>query len=293
MDNNVKKLKNKLVKNGFEGVDCTEWRNSVRLEGELDDWGKVVRAGKIASKFGYKAVINDIVLQGFSAPEIKRASIEDASLAELKPDVLIICGGVTGCAIARELSKYSLDILLLEKESDVALHASSRNDGMIHPGIASHPGTLRGEMNVRGNFLFTELCKDLSVPFERYGSLVLYSSHAFGLLLTPIFARREKLLGIEGHKISRSQLEKIEPNITDEAVGAFEYPSSGVLSPYKLTVSLADNAVENGVRVSLDTIVKSLETKDKKITGVVTNRGTVRPKLVINAAGVFADQIAG
>ncbi len=293
MDNNVKKLKSKLIKNGFEGIECSEWRSSVRLEGEFDDWQKIVRAGKSAAKFGYKAVINDISLKGFTAPDIKRPSKEDNSLAELKPDVLIIGGGVIGCSIARELSKSALDIVLVEKESDVALQTSSRNDGMIHPGIASHPGTLRGEMNVRGNFLYTDLCKDLSVPFERYGSLVLFSSRAFGMLLTPVFARREKLLGIEGHKILRSRLEEIEPNITDEAVGAFEYPSSGVLSPYKLTVALADNAVENGVKVSLNTIVKSMETQNGKITGVVTNKGILRPKLVINAAGVFADQIAG
>ena len=293
MENKTGSIKKALIKKGFQSIECSEWRKSVRLEGELDDWQKIVQAGKIAAKFGYKAVVNDISLKGFTAPDIKKPSKTDESLAELKPDVLIIGGGVIGCSIARELSKSALDILLVDKESDVAMHASSRNDGMIHPGIASHPGTLRGEMNVRGNYLYTELCRELSVPFERYGSLVLFSSKAFGMLLLPVFARREKLLGIEGRKISRRRLEKIEPNITDEAVGAFEYPSSGVLSPYKLTVALADNAVENGVKISLETIVQSMEVENGKITGVVTNRGTVRPKLVINAAGVFADKIAG
>ncbi len=293
MENKTGSIKKALIKKGFQSIECSEWRKSVRLEGELDDWQKIVQAGKIAAKFGYKAVVNDISLKGFTAPDIKKPSKTDESLAELKPDVLIIGGGVIGCSIARELSKSALDILLVDKESDVAMHASSRNDGMIHPGIASHPGTLRGEMNVRGNYLYTELCRELSVPFERYGSLVLFSSKAFGMLLLPVFARREKLLGIEGRKISRRRLEEIEPNITDEAVGAFEYPSSGVLSPYKLTVALADNAVENGVKISLETIVQSMEVENGKITGVVTNRGTVRPKLVINAAGVFADKIAG
>jgi glycerol-3-phosphate dehydrogenase len=292
MDKRTEKLKKNLAKNGFADIECSEWRSSVRLEGERESWDKVVRAGKIAAKAGFKAVVNDITLKGFTLPPIKEPSIKDSSLEGLAPDVLIIGGGVIGCAIARELSKYAMDIILLEKESDIAMHTSSRNDGMIHPGIASHPGTLRGEMNVRGNLLYTDLCRDLSVPFERYGSLVLYSSEMFGMVLAPIFARRERLLGIEGHKISRRRLEEIEPNITDKAVGAFEYPSSGVLSPYKLTVALADNAVENGVRFSLDTIVKSIESKDGKITGVTTNRGVLRPRLVINAAGVYADTIA-
>lgn len=288
----IEKLNKKLIKKGFEGIECSEWRRSVKLEGELDDWKRIVAAGKLAAKFDYKAVINNITLKGFTPPPIKEPAAKDNALEALTPDVLIIGGGVIGCAIARELSKYKLDILLVEKESDVALHASSRNDGMIHPGIASHPGTLRGEMNVRGNELYTQLCKDLSVPFERYGSLILFSSHTFGLILSLVFARRERLLGIQGHKISRSRLVEIEPNITDKAVGAFEYPSSGVLSPYKLTAALADNAVENGAKISLNTIVKSIQTKTGKITGVVTNRGIIRPRVVINAAGVFADQIA-
>jgi len=293
MENRLIKLNKAFSKNSFTGIECTEWRSSVRLEGEYDDWNRIVKAGKLAAKAGYKAVVNDIKLSGFTPPPVKEPGVKDNTLEGLTPDVLVIGGGVIGCAIARELSKRKLDILLLEKESDVALQTSSRNDGMIHPGIASHPGTLRGEMNVRGNFLYTDLCRDLSVPFERYGSLILYSSKAFGLLLTPLFARREKLLGIEGRKISRRRLVEIEPNITDKAVGAFEYPSSGVLSPYKLTVALADNAVENGVRISLNTIVKSMETQGGKITGVATNHGVVHPRLVINAAGVFADTIAG
>jgi len=293
MDKTLGKLKNKLAKKGFTGIECTEWRRSVRLEGELGDWADIVKAGRAAAKFGYKGVVNDIRLKGFVPPEIKAPAISDGSLEGVSPDVLIIGGGVIGCSIARELSKYKLDILLVEKEDDVAMHASSRNDGMIHPGIASHPGTLRGEMNVRGNCLYTALCEELGVPFERYGNLILYSDRLFGLLSGPVLKRRQKLMGIPGSKISLNRLREIEPNITDEAKGAFEYPSSGVLSPYKLTVALAENAAENGVRISLNTIVRSMKTEDGRITSVATNRGEIRPKSVVNAAGVFSDIIAG
>ena len=99
-------------------------------------------------------------------------------------------------------------------------------------------------------------------------------------------------MGIVGGKISRKRLREIEPNITDRALGAFEYPSSGVLSPYKLTVALAENAVENGAQVSLDTIVTGMEMEGDAIGSVFTNRGAIHPRLVINAAGVFSDQIA-
>lgn len=288
----AQKLERTLRGKGYEGVSCTEWHKSIRLEGELDDWKAIVKAGKIAAKAGYKGVINDITLKGFTPPPIRTPKQRDNALEGRRPDVLIIGGGVIGCAIARELSKNALDILLLDKESDVAMHASSRNDGMIHPGIASHANTLRGKMNVKGNVMYTQLCEELGVPFQRYGNLILYADHIFGTVAEPYLGERARKLGIVGGKISRKRLREIEPNITDRALGAFEYPSSGVLSPYKLTVALAENAVENGAQVSLDTIVTGMEMEGDAIGSVFTNRGAIHPRLVINAAGVFSDQIA-
>ena len=292
MADRLKKVQKALRKKDLGGIECTEVRNCIRLEGEMDSWTDIVKAGKTAAKFGYKGVLNDISLKGFDEPAIRAPKTTDSSLEGVEPDVMIIGGGVIGCSIARELTKYQLNVLLVDKESDVAMQASSRNDGMIHPGIASHPGTLRGEMNVRGNAMYTQICKDLSIPFERWSNLILYSERFFGFASSFVFAEREKKLGIEGHKVSLEKLHEIEPNITDKAIGAFEFPSSGVLSPYKLTVAFAENAVENGAKVSLDTIVTGITVEGGKITAVKTNRGTVRPKAVINAAGTFSDKIA-
>ena len=292
MADRLKKVQKALRKKDLGGIECTEVRNCIRLEGEMDSWNDIVKAGKTAAKFGYKGVLNDISLKGFDEPAIRAPKTTDSSLEGVEPDVMIIGGGVIGCSIARELTKYQLNVLLVDKESDVAMQASSRNDGMIHPGIASHPGTLRGEMNVRGNAMYTQICKDLSIPFERWSNLILYSDRFFGFASSFVFAEREKKLGIEGHKVSLEKLHEIEPNITDKAIGAFEFPSSGVLSPYKLTVAFAENAVENGAKVSLDTIVTGMTVEGGKITAVKTNRGTVRPKAVINAAGTFSDKIA-
>ena len=292
MADRLKKVQKALRKKDLGGIECTEVRNCIRLEGEMDSWTDIVKAGKTAAKFGYKGVLNDISLKGFDEPAIRAPKTTDSSLEGVEPDVMIIGGGVIGCSIARELTKYQLNVLLVDKESDVAMQASSRNDGMIHPGIASHPGTLRGEMNVRGNAMYTQICKDLSIPFERWSNLILYSDRFFGFASSFVFAEREKKLGIEGRKISLEKLREIEPNITDKAIGAFEFPSSGVLSPYKLTVAFAENAVENGAKVSLDTIVTGITVEGGKITAVKTNRGTVRPKAVINAAGTFSDKIA-
>lgn len=292
MAQKVQKVRSKLEKKGYSGIECTEVGKCIRLEGEMTEWTDIVKAGKAAAKFGYKGVLNDISLKGFTEPAIRAPKFTDGSLEGAQPDVLIIGGGVIGCSIARELTRYKLNVLLVDKESDVAMQASSRNDGMIHPGIASHVGTKRGEMNVRGNAMYTQVCKELSVPFERWSNLILYSEKIFGFFSPLVFNYREKHLGIEGRKISREELHRIEPNITDEAIGAFEFPSSGVLSPYKLTVAFAENAVENGAKVSLDTIVTSIDTEGDKIVAVHTNRGTIHPKAVINAAGVFSDKIA-
>ena len=230
MAQKVQKVRSKLEKKGYSGIECTEVGKCIRLEGEMTEWTDIVKAGKAAAKFGYKGVLNDISLKGFTEPAIRAPKFTDGSLEGAQPDVLIIGGGVIGCSIARELTRYKLNVLLVDKESDVAMQASSRNDGMIHPGIASHVGTKRGEMNVRGNAMYTQVCKELSVPFERWSNLILYSEKIFGFFSPLVFNYREKHLGIEGRKISREELHRIEPNITDEAIGAFEFPSSGVLN---------------------------------------------------------------
>ena len=292
MKHNIQKLETKLRKQFSPEISCAAFGSSVRLEGALADWQSIVKAGRVAAKYGFKGVVNDIALTGFSPPPMRLPQIRDAAYDNAAPDVLIIGGGVIGCAIARELSRHRLDILLLEKESDVAMHASSRNDGMIHPGIASHPGTLRAEMNVRGNTMYTDLCRELSVPFERWSSAILFGDAPIFPLASAVMGLRAKRLGIPIQKFSRAQIHAAEPHLSDEIVGALDLPSTGFLSPYKLTVALAENAIENGARIALNTAVMGMTVKDGRIEGVQTNRGAVRPRLIINAAGVFADIVA-
>lgn len=285
-------LREEITKLGIREAEVSLFRKSIKLEGRSADWSAIVKAGKRAAKLGYKGVVNEIELDGFTPPPIRRSAIEDGAIDGERPDVLVIGGGVIGCAIARELRRWDVSVLLCDKESDVAMHASSRNDGMIHPGIASHIGTLRGKMNVEGNVMYTQLCKDLKIPFKRYGNFILYADHLFGVGGRAVLGARAKAFGIPGGHISRQRMHELEPNITDEALGAFSYPMSGVLSPYKLTVALAENAVENGAKVSLDTIITSMEMEHGRIAAVHTNRGTIYPRIVVNAAGVFSDIIA-
>jgi len=281
-----------LHKSGVQGVECALWRDSVRLAGEVDDYDTVVRAGKTAACFRFKGVINDIRVKGFIEPPPSMPKVKDASLHNQTVDVLIIGGGVIGCAIARELRRYDLSVVLIEKESDVAVHTSSRNDGMIHPGVASKPNTLRAAYNVRGNAMYTELVKELSIPFKRIGNLVMSQSKLLMLPMELYFRNRMARLKVEGARLNKERLYEREPNLRDGLAGAMFFPSSGILSPYKLTVAMAENAVENGAAILLETMALGMEMQGGAITGVVTNHGTLRPRVVVNAAGVFADKVA-
>lgn len=273
-------------------ITCTQWHSSVLLEGVVDTWDEVVLAGKIAAKGGYKGVVNKLEVKNLNIPDMKKPLISDNILDKKRVDVLIIGGGIIGASIARELSKWNVSILLVDKEEDLAIHASSRNDGMIHPGISPKPGSKRAKFNVKGNKMYSRVAKELDVPFRRIGSLILFDKR-FMRLAMPFIKRRAKLNGVEGIEyLNRKKILEMEPSITENITGGFYIPSTGVLSPYKMTIAYGENAVLNGVEISFNTLVKSMEKKHGKIISVKTNRGTICPKVVINAGGIYSDKIA-
>lgn len=271
------------------------------LTGEMEDWADIVSAGQEAAKAAKKikgrpTVVNKIVWTGGEIPAMSVPPITDTALEGLKPDVLIVGAGVTGAAIARELSKYKLDILLVEKEHDVALQASSRNDGMVHPGIDLHKGTLKYRYNMRGNRLYDKICEELQVPFNRCGQYLCFTAPFIPLLYASL--AYWKWLGVPARVIGKKELQRLEPHLEGRLKAALFFPSSGIVCPYQLVIALVENAVQNGVRLSLDTAVLGIKTSrggagaQGKIDSVVTNRGTIYPKLLINAAGVWADRVA-
>ncbi|MTI68150.1 MAG: NAD(P)/FAD-dependent oxidoreductase [Firmicutes bacterium] len=292
MNKTLTKIKKNIKKNINEDIECFKWHSSVVLEGEVDKWEDVILAGRLAANKGYKGVVNNIEVKGLNIPKIKSPLVNDNSLENRFVDILIIGGGVIGCSIARELSKWDCSVLLLEKEEDLAMHTSSRNDGMIHPGLVPKPGTKKAYFNVKGNKLYSKVTKELDVSFKRIGSLILLDKN-YLKVTWPLIKRRAKLNKVKGVKLlSKKELIKKEPNISKGVVGAIYIPSTGVLSPYEMTLAYGENAVDNGVKISLNTIVESIEKIKDKIVSVKTNRGKVYPKLVINAAGVYADYIA-
>ena len=285
---------NKKYKKMFDGqVQAYEEGNCLFLTGELQRWNDVVHAGMIAvEKNPYVGLVNDIVCTGEAKAPMRKPRIEDSAIEWEEPDVLIIGGGVIGCAIARELSKYKLSVLLVEKEHDLAMQTSGRNDGMIHSGIDLKKGTLKYKYNKLGNPMFEQLCAELGVEFDRCGQYLCFARRIWEpfMFLSMIYW---KWLGLKGVKVvKRDELLRHEPAIDPNIRSALHFPATGVLCPFNLTIALAENAVQNGVEISLDTLVYEMVTEDGTIKSVKTNRGTVHPKVVVNAAGVFSDTVA-
>ena len=151
----------------------TEERGCIVLRGEADDWKSIVRAGEAAvNKKKYLGVINDIKLRGFSE-EKEEPPFRDRALDGLRPDVLVIGGGITGCSALRELSRKSLDLLLVEKGPDVASGASKANGGVVHVGINFSASSQKHHYNQIGNAVYRQLSEELDVPFEQKGQVML------------------------------------------------------------------------------------------------------------------------
>lgn len=290
--NALQKIQKELDKSYGHAVQCREWRSSIVLEGSVSSWNDVVAAGMLAANRGYKGVVNRIEVPELAIPVIKKPLLSDNSLDGRHVDVLVIGGGIIGCAIARELSKWDIDILLIDKEEDLAMHTSSRNDGMVHPGIQPHPGTKKALYNVMGNQMYERIAKELDVPFRRTGSVILFDKRWLRPLV-PFFKRRARQNHVEGVRyISEREVRAREPYVSDSVTGGLYIPSTGFVSPYKTTIAYAENAVANGAKVSLNTVVLDMEMDGEAVHSVRTNRGTVFPRLVINAAGTYSDKIA-
>jgi len=273
-------------------VFCKEDNGSIVLEGKALSWDQVVAAGKLAAGKGYRGVVNKI--EYVSAPSLKPSlpKVQDSKLQGRHVDVLIIGAGVVGSAIARELSKWNLKIMLIDKESDVALHQSSRNAGVAHPPIAPKPGSLKALYNRRGLELLPHLSKELDFPFKQIGMTILVPHRLYKIGLPIIFSRM-KQNGVNQFKfLSGDNIRSVEPFVTDKAAWAIFLPEGGILDPFNMTLAFAENAVENGAEVSLETAALSINMEHGSIVSVTTNRGTVYPRVVVNAAGIWSDLIA-
>lgn len=206
-------------------------------------------------------------------------------------DVAVIGAGVVGSLIARELSRFDIKISLLEKCNDVAMGASKANSAIVHAGFDAKPGSLKAKFNVKGTARMPKVCKELSVPFKSDGSLVVaFSDEEMKTLETLL--EKGKTNGVPGLKIiDKDELKSLEPNISNEAQGALFAPTAGLVCPYELTIASTENAVTNGADFIRNFAVSSIDFDGEKFT-VSNGKDSITTKYIVNAAGVYCDNVA-
>lgn len=205
-------------------------------------------------------------------------------------DIIVIGAGVSGCAVARELSRRKANILVVERAEDVCCGTSKANSAIVHAGYDAKHGTLMAKLNVQGSLLMPQLAKELNFSYQRNGSLVVMMNEEDRPNLNALYenglANGVKELRI----IEREELRQLEPNISDDAVAALYAPTGGIVCPFGLTIALAENAAKNGVQFQFDTEVTGIE-KTESGWKLETSQGPLEAKVVVNAAGVYADKL--
>ena len=206
-------------------------------------------------------------------------------------DVAVIGAGVVGGMVARELTKYTASVCILEKESDVALGATRANSAIVHAGFDAKEGTLKARLNVRGSKMMEAVCRELGVKYKNNGSLVVGFSEEDRATLEELRERGERN-GVEGVKVlDRAEILKIEPNIGDGVTVALHAPTGAIVCPYELCMAAVGSAMDNGAELLRDFKVTNIEKTDAGFV-ISSENGSVEAKCVINCAGVYSDDIA-
>ncbi len=204
-------------------------------------------------------------------------------------DVAVIGAGVTGCAAARYLSAYKAKTIVIERAEDVcSLGASKANSAIVHAGFDAHHGSLMAKLNVEGSKMMGALSKELDFDYINNGSLVVCMNEADYPQLERLYQNGIEN-GVEGLEIVRGErLFELESAVRRDAYAALWAPTGAIVCPFGLTIALAENAEANGAEFSFNSTVTALRYEDEGWS-IQTNRGLIRARSVINAAGTYAD----
>lgn len=205
-------------------------------------------------------------------------------------DVLVIGGGIVGTAIAHALAAYELRVALVEKGADLACGTSKANSGIIHPGYNADPETLKGRLHLRAVQLVREICRELDVPVRWIGALVIAYTPEEAVTVREMYGHAQTV-GIPVEMVEGEALQRMEPAISPEALTALHAPTAGVISPYEWVFALGENAVLNGVEFYFDAEVTAVRDVGP-IREVVAGGELFQARVVVNAAGLYADEVA-
>ena len=203
----------------------------------------------------------------------------------------VIGAGVVGGMVARELTKYTDSVCIIERCSDVALGATRANSAIVHAGYDAYPGSLKARLNVRGSKMMAEVCSDLGVKYKNNGSLVVGFNEEDEQTLIGL-CERGKTNGVDGVRvIYRDEILKLEPNIGEGVTVALHAPTGAIVCPYELCMASVGNAMDNGATLELGFEVKKIEAVEGGYK-ISSEGGEIFAKCVINCAGLYSDDIA-
>jgi len=209
--------------------------------------------------------------------------------------VLVVGAGVVGASLARVLSRYeNFEVTLVEKEPDVGWGVSKANTSIIHPCHEEDPSQhpLRARLCLEGNRAWRHWVRELDIPSTWPGEIIVYTT-AEEEREALKYVKLAEANGVEGVRaIDKNELKTLEPSVSPEAVGGVYAPTAGLISPFEAVVAIVENAVDNGVRLLVETEVLDVKTRGGRVVGVETNRGFLEADIVVNAAGLQADYIS-
>lgn len=204
--------------------------------------------------------------------------------------ITIIGAGISGCFIAHRLSKYECQVTVIDKENDIANESTMANSAIIHAGEDPADGTLKAKLNVLGNRMYEDICRELGVEYKKTSALVVATTPKEEESIHAL-AERAYQRGIPIERLDAEEAHRREPNLSEQVTGAIELPTTGVVYPWEVAQALAEESVINGVEVKLSEEVLNIKRCENGYL-VTTDRGEYAADYVINAAGVFADRIS-
>jgi glycerol-3-phosphate dehydrogenase len=287
----AREIQGEIQKATGEKVAVSMRDGIVRLRGHMSSHHAAIEAGHLTADFDKaREVVNDIVFPGKMRFKPPRRVSEELTGQEF--DVVIVGGGVIGLALARELSQLNLNIALFERHNDVGMDQTTHSNAMIHPAIQAQYGTLKWQMNYKGNAMWSETARQLDVDFKRIGTLIVAENPEEEALLPYARDTAIKHNDPEPKLLDRKDLDKVEPGLAANVRKGVLVWNTGIISVFELLIAYAESALSNGVTIFLDTGVMGVQAEDSSVKAVDTTRGTVRTGTLINAAGLYADKIA-